>query len=90
MHEGQTVQSGALLARLDDTDAVLSLDKAKLEREIADKQASDDVKLRFAKKALEVATAEEQRGHRVGREIQQKRFANGTGRIAAHQAKGGP
>jgi macrolide-specific efflux system membrane fusion protein len=61
VHEGQTVENGALLARLDDSDAVLSLNKAKLEREIAAKQAGDDVKLRFAKKALEVATAEEQR-----------------------------
>jgi macrolide-specific efflux system membrane fusion protein len=61
VREGQTVENGALLARLDDTDAVLSLDKAKLEREIADKEANDDIKLRFAKKALEVATAEEQR-----------------------------
>lgn len=61
VREGQTVESGALLARLDDTDAVLGLDKARLEREIADKEANDDVKLRFAKKALEVATAEEQR-----------------------------
>ena len=61
VHEGQIVETGALLARLDDTDAVLGLDKAKLEREIAAKQANDDVKLRFAKKALEVATAEEQR-----------------------------
>jgi RND family efflux transporter MFP subunit len=61
VHEGQTVENGALLARLDDTDAVLSLNKAKLEREIAVKQAEDDVKLRFAKKALDVATAEEQR-----------------------------
>lgn len=61
VREGQIVENGALLARLDDTDAVLGLDKAKLEREIAAKQANDDVKLRFAKKALEVATAEEQR-----------------------------
>jgi macrolide-specific efflux system membrane fusion protein len=61
VREGQIVENGALLARLDDADAVLSLDKAKLEREIAVKQANDDVKLRFAKKALEVATAEEQR-----------------------------
>jgi RND family efflux transporter MFP subunit len=61
VREGQTVESGALLARLDDTDAVLGMNKAKLEREIAAKQAEDDVKLRFAKKTLEVATAEEQR-----------------------------
>ena len=61
VREGQTIENGALLARLDDADAVLSLDKAKLEREIALKQANDDVKLRFAKKSLEVATAEEQR-----------------------------
>ena len=61
VREGQTVENGAMLARLDDTDAVLGLNKAKLEREIAVKQADDDVKLRFAKKALEVATAEERR-----------------------------
>jgi RND family efflux transporter MFP subunit len=61
VHEGQAVEAGTLLARLDDTDAVLALNKAKLEREIAMKQAEDDVKLRFAKKSLDVATAEEQR-----------------------------
>ncbi len=62
VHEGQTVENGALLARLDDTDALLGVNKAKLDREIAEKEANDDVKLRFAKKALEVAAAEEQRG----------------------------
>ncbi len=40
---------------------MLALNKAKLEREIAVKQADDDVKLRFAKKTLDVATAEEAR-----------------------------
>ena len=77
------------MARLDDTDAVLGLDKAKLEREIAVKQANDDVKLRFAKKALEVATAEEQRAIESRGKIYQKRFANGVGRTAADEAKSG-
>lgn len=62
VHEGQTVENGALLARLDDTDAVLGLGKAKLDREIADREANDDVKLRFAKTALELSAKEEQRG----------------------------
>lgn len=61
VHEGQLVEEGALLARLEDTEAVLARNKAVLELDIAKKQAVSDVKIRYAKKALEVAAAEEKR-----------------------------
>ncbi|HEV2969123.1 MAG TPA: efflux RND transporter periplasmic adaptor subunit [Pirellulales bacterium] len=62
VQEGQSVTEGTLLARLEDTEAVLARNKAQFEFEIAKKQADSDVKLRYAKKSLEVATTEEQRG----------------------------
>ena len=70
--EGDLVTEGTLLARLDDTEATLARNKAQLELDIAKKQATSDVKTRYAKKSLDVATAEEQRGARVGRQIQQE------------------
>ncbi len=59
--EGQTIEKGQLLGRLEDTEAKLALDKAKLQAEIAKRTADSDVKLRYAKKTLEVAAAEEKR-----------------------------
>ena len=62
VREGQSVAAGAPLARLEDTDAVLARNKAALEFQIAKKQAASDVKILYAKKSLEVATSEQQRG----------------------------
>jgi macrolide-specific efflux system membrane fusion protein len=62
VQEGQQVREGQLLARLEDTEAKLGRNKAQFEYDIAKKQAASDVKLRYAKTALEVATTEERRG----------------------------
>jgi multidrug efflux pump subunit AcrA (membrane-fusion protein) len=60
--EGQLVTEGTLLARLDDTESMLARNKAQFELDIAKKQATSDVRIRYAKKSLDVATAEEHRG----------------------------
>jgi RND family efflux transporter MFP subunit len=62
VQEGQRVREGQLLARLEDTEAKLIRNKAQFEFDIAKKQAASDVKLRYAKTSLEVATTEERRG----------------------------
>ena len=59
--EGQTVKEGDLLAALEDNDQRLAVDKARIEAEIAAKQAASDVKPCHAKKTYDVATAEEKR-----------------------------
>jgi len=59
--EGQAVEKGQLLARLEDTEAKLALAKTKLQADIAKKEAESDVKIRYAKKSLDVAAAEEKR-----------------------------
>ncbi len=56
--EGDIVKEGELLAKLDDTNAQLALEAAKLELASAKQQADNDVPIRFAKKAIEVAEAE--------------------------------
>jgi macrolide-specific efflux system membrane fusion protein len=94
--EGQLVTEGTLLARLDDTEATLARNKAQLELDIAKKQATSDVKTRYAKKSLEVATAEEQRGlESVGKfsksvsqsELDQLRLAKERAALELEQAK---
>ena len=62
VQEGQRVREGQLLARLEDTEAKLVRNKAQFEFDIAKKQAASDVKIRYAKTSLEVATTEERRG----------------------------
>jgi macrolide-specific efflux system membrane fusion protein len=62
VQEGQQVREGQLLARLEDTEAKLARNKAQFEYDIAKKQAASDIKARYAKTALEVATTEERRG----------------------------
>lgn len=56
--EGQLVSQGDLLAQILDSDVRLSVEKAKLEAEIAFRQMNNDVDVRFAKKSIEVAKAE--------------------------------
>ena len=56
--EGQLVSRDGVLARIDDTEADLAARRAKVELDIADKQARNDLKVRFAKKSAEVAGAE--------------------------------
>ncbi|QDT88533.1 efflux RND transporter periplasmic adaptor subunit [Gimesia algae] len=59
--EGMTVEKGAVLAQIEDSEAMLLLQQAKLEYEMAQLKATNDVDLRFARKAYEVANAELQR-----------------------------
>jgi len=59
--EGQMVEEGELLAQIMDFESRLARDRAKIEVEIARKNAENDVNLRFAKKSEEVAKAELQR-----------------------------
>jgi multidrug efflux pump subunit AcrA (membrane-fusion protein) len=56
--EGQIVAGDALLAQIDDTEARIAAERAKIELTIAQRNAQNDVSVRFAKKSLEVAKAE--------------------------------
>ena len=61
VHDGELVQAGDLLAQIDDADSRLARDRAKIEHDIATRQSKNDVKVRFAKKAWELAKAEHRR-----------------------------
>jgi len=58
VREGQLVKEGMLVAQIDDREAILAATKAKLERDIAAKEAGNDVHVRFYKKSREVAETE--------------------------------
>lgn len=58
VREGQLVKEGEILAEIENDQARLARAKAKLEFEIAQRRASNDVSVRYAKKALQVAQAE--------------------------------
>jgi macrolide-specific efflux system membrane fusion protein len=60
--EGAMVKEGDLLAQIDDTDAKLEKTRAEIELDNARRNASNDIKVRVAVKASEVAAAELQRG----------------------------
>src|SRR5688500_2591303 len=62
VREGQLVTEGMLLAQIDDAEAQLARTKARIEFENAEKQATNDIRVRFSKKASEVAAAELKRG----------------------------
>ena len=61
IEEGATVKAGDVLASLDDRAVKLAVEKAKLEREQALAKASNELRLQYADKALEVARAEMKR-----------------------------
>ena len=58
MREGQIVKEGDLIAQVMDVAARIAEERAKAELEIARKTTENDVKIRFARKAAEVAKAE--------------------------------
>ncbi|MEX0718852.1 MAG: HlyD family efflux transporter periplasmic adaptor subunit [Planctomycetaceae bacterium] len=62
VREGDVVRKGAILARVDDTLARLTRDRAAIELEIAEREAENDVDIRYARKKVEVAQAELDRG----------------------------
>lgn len=61
VREGQLVASGEKLGSIEDDEAQAALLKAQLEWEIAAAKADNDVRVRYAKKAHEVAAAEYRR-----------------------------
>jgi RND family efflux transporter MFP subunit len=61
VEEGATVEAGQTLAALDDRAAKLALAKAQLEREQVFAKASNELRIQYADKALEVARAEMKR-----------------------------
>ena len=61
VHEGQLVAEGAILAQLIDNEVRIAAERARIELAMARKAAENDVKIRFAKKSVEVAKAELQR-----------------------------
>ena len=61
LQEGQTVEQGQLLARIDDTRSRLALEHARIEAQRARKLASNDFKVQLAEKTHEVAHLELQR-----------------------------
>jgi macrolide-specific efflux system membrane fusion protein len=66
---GARVQRGDLLARIDDRDVLLELERAKIALEHAQEQAASDVKLRIAQKTLELTKAELKRAEDANREL---------------------
>ena len=56
--EGTIVDRGEVIAKIDDEEKVLEVQKAKVDFDIASREARNDVNIRFAKKSLEVAAAE--------------------------------
>ncbi len=56
--EGRMVEAGAELARIEDTEAHLTHERARIEYEIALKQTKNSLKVRLAKKASEFAKTE--------------------------------
>ncbi len=56
--EGQRVKQGELLAQVDDQVPRLAADAAKAKYDITHEKATNDVKIRYAQKALEVSEAE--------------------------------
>jgi macrolide-specific efflux system membrane fusion protein len=58
VREGDRVKAGQLLAQIDDQVARLGEEAAQAQFEIAEAKATNDVRMRFARKALEVSQAE--------------------------------
>lgn len=56
--EGQMIEAGGVLARIEDAEVRLAHDRARIEFEIARKQAKNDLKVRIARKAAELARSE--------------------------------
>jgi multidrug efflux pump subunit AcrA (membrane-fusion protein) len=56
--EGLTVAEGDLLAKIEDTEAIIAADLAKIGVQVARIQADNDVNSRFARKSVDVSKAE--------------------------------
>lgn len=58
VREGQLVDAGQLIAQLHDAEARLTVERTRLEGDIAQRKAKNDVQLLFARKSIEVSRAE--------------------------------
>ena len=58
VNEGQVVKRDQVLAELDSRDAQLAVARAKVERTQAEIEAKNQIQIKYAEKALEVARAE--------------------------------
>ena len=58
VEEGVSVSLGDVLAKIDDRDAQVRRVQVELQKEVAEKEASNDINIRAAEKAAEVADAE--------------------------------
>lgn len=58
VREGQVIGEGELIAQIDDTEPQLLRKRSQMEAAIAERQAGNDVKVRFSRKSHEVAEAE--------------------------------
>ncbi len=65
--EGDFVQQGQLIAKVDDRQPVLQRIAAQLERDAAAAKAADDIEVRYAKAALDVAGADLERALAIER-----------------------
>lgn len=68
-YEGLVVEAGQELGRLDDDRTQIEKKLAEFDREIAEKHSTDDVNVRFARAAHEVAVAELNQGHEANRKV---------------------
>ncbi|MGH7202017.1 MAG: efflux RND transporter periplasmic adaptor subunit [Planctomycetaceae bacterium] len=62
--EGDRVEQGQFLAKTDDADAVLAVEKARIEVQIARQKAEDETAIEYAVKSLAVAEKDLQRAER--------------------------
>src|SRR6185437_6688374 len=58
VREGLVIEEGAVLAELEDLEARQTVERARLELDVATMEAGNDLKVRFARKSHEVALAE--------------------------------
>jgi RND family efflux transporter MFP subunit len=95
LREGQRVTHGELMAQIDDHVARLAVEAAEAQRDIAREKATNDVRIRFARKALEVSEAELRRSmesvERVAKSVSQsqidvERLTVQKNRLEAEQA----
>jgi RND family efflux transporter MFP subunit len=94
--EGQILKAGQLLAQIDDADQRLLEQKARLELEIARKEAQNDVDIRLAKKTLLLARNEVRRAQEsidrfkksvTDSELEQRRLEADRAELSQEQAE---
>lgn len=87
--EGDIVESGQPLAKLDDQQARLEQELAEQQLALAEEQARDDVDIDYAKMAIEFATANLERARQAQlsqAEVEQSRFELERSQMALQQA----